>query len=299
MCETSFYTFRMMMPIHRAVLGVLAVGVLIALNGFVWYAACTDSRGRMVLAFLDVGQGDSIYVRSPDGYDMLIDGGPDHAAVRELPNVMGPLDRTIDLVVETHPDKDHIAGLVDVLARYQVRTVMTPGVANDTDTFRALEYAIASEPRVTRVTARRGMRIHLGSAVYADVLYPDHDVSRIRATNDASISLHLVYGSTTAMLTGDLPSTIEDMLVRDYGTALQSDILKAGHHGSKYSTDALWLRAVRPRVVVISAGAHNTYGHPSPDVLERVRNAGADIVSTIDRGTIIYESDGTDIKERR
>ncbi len=186
-----------------------------------------------------------------------------------------------------------------MLARYQVRTVMTPGVANDTDTFRALEYAIASEPRVTRVTARRGMRIHLGSAVYADVLYPDHDVSRIRATNDASITLHLVYGSTTAMLTGDLPSTIEDMLVRDYGTALQSDILKAGHHGSKYSTDALWLRAVRPRVVVISAGAHNTYGHPSPDVLERVRNAGADIVSTIDRGTIIYESDGTDIKERR
>lgn len=289
----------MTMPTHRAVLGVLAVGVLIALNGFVWYAVCTDSKGQMVLAFLDVGQGDSVYVRSPDGYDMLIDGGPDHAAVRELPNVMGPLDRTIDLVVETHPDKDHIAGLVDVLARYQARTVMTPGVANDTDTFRALEHAIASEPQVTRVTARRGMRIHLGSVVYADVLYPDHDVSRIRATNDASITLHLVYGSTTAMLTGDLPSTIEDMLVRDYGTALQSDILKAGHHGSKYSTDALWLRAVHPRVVVISAGAHNTYGHPSPDVLERVRDARADIVSTIDRGTIIYESDGTDITERR
>lgn len=289
----------MTMPTHRAVLGVLAVGVLIAVNGFVWYAVCTDSKGQMVLAFLDVGQGDSVYVRSPDGYDMLIDGGPDHAAVRELPNVMGPLDRTIDLVVETHPDKDHIAGLVDVLARYQVRTVMTPGVANDTDTFRALEHAIASEPQVTRVTARRGMRIHLGSAVYADVLYPDHDVSRIRATNDASITLHLVYGSTTAMLTGDLPSTIEDMLVRDYGTALQSDILKAGHHGSKYSTDALWLRAVHPRVVVISAGAHNTYGHPSPDVLERVRNVGADIVSTIDRGSIIYESDGTHMYERR
>lgn len=289
----------MTMPTHRAVLGVLAVGVLIAVNGFVWYAVCTDSKGQMVLAFLDVGQGDSVYVRSPDGYDMLIDGGPDHAAVRELPNVMGPLDRTIDLVVETHPDKDHIAGLVDVLARYQVRTVMTPGVANDTDTFRALEHAIASEPQVTRVTARRGMRIHLGSAVYADVLYPDHDVSRIRATNDASITLHLVYGSTTAMLTGDLPSTIEDMLVRDYGTALQGDILKAGHHGSKYSTDALWLRAVHPRVVVISAGAHNTYGHPSPDVLERVRNVGADIVSTIDRGSIIYESDGTHMYERR
>lgn len=289
----------MMIPTHRAVLGLLAVGVLIALNGFIWYAVCTHSRGQMVLAFLDVGQGDSIYVRSPDGYDMLIDGGPDHAAVRELPNVMGPLDRTIDLVVETHPDKDHIAGLVDVLARYQVRTVMTPGVANDTDTFRALEHAIASEPQVTRVTARRGMRIHLGSAVYADVLYPDHDVSRIRATNDASITLHLVYGSTTAMLTGDLPSTIEDILVRDYGTALQGDILKAGHHGSKYSTDALWLRAVHPRVVVISAGAHNTYGHPSPDVLERVRDAGADIVSTIDRGTIIYESDGTHMYERR
>lgn len=269
------------------------VAFLIGVNVCVWLHLTVEKRERTVLAFLNIGQGDSIYIRSPDGYDMLIDGGPDHSVLRELPRIMGPLDRTIEVMVETHPDQDHIAGLVDVLARYQVRTVMTPGIPHDTDTYRALEDAIVREPQVHRVTARRGMRIHLGDTLYADVLYPDHDVSHIRATNDGSIVLYVVYGSSTAMLTGDLPSTYEDVLVREYGTSLHSQILKAGHHGSKYSTDALWLRAVAPEVVVISAGKGNTYGHPSPDVLARVRDWGARIVSTIESGTIVFESDGT------
>lgn len=276
----------------RTMIGIGAVVVLLVVNVWVWLHLVVEKREHTVLAFLNIGQGDSIYVRSPDGYDMLIDGGPDHTVLRELPRITGPLDRTIEVMVETHPDQDHIAGLVDVLARYQVRTVMTPGIPHDTDTYRALEDAITREPGVSRVTARRGMRIHLGDALYADVLYPDHDVSRIRATNDGSIVLRLVYGSSTATLTGDAPSTVEDKLVRDYGSHLQSQILKAGHHGSKYSTDALWLRTVAPEIVVVSAGKGNTYGHPSPEVLTRIQEWGARIVSTIESGTIVFESTG-------
>jgi beta-lactamase superfamily II metal-dependent hydrolase len=121
----------------------------------------------------------------------------------------------------------------------------------------------------------------------------DKDVSHLRVTNDASIVLHVVYGNISFLLTGDLPSTIEEELVRELlPELLASTVLKAGHHGSKYSTSDVWLARVSPDVVVISAGKGNTYGHPAPDVLSRIQKSGARVVSTIEEGTIVFESDG-------
>jgi beta-lactamase superfamily II metal-dependent hydrolase len=115
-----------------------------------------------------------------------------------------------------------------------------------------------------------------------------------KITNDGSTVLHVVYGSTSFMLTGDLPSPYEDYLVGLDGTdgELASDVLKAGHHGSKYSTDALWLSAVHPRYVVISAGKGNPYGHPNDAAIARIKNEGAKIMSTMNSGTIDFVSDG-------
>ncbi len=256
------------------------------------------SHGLRV-SFLNVGQGDAILIQGPTGVDVLVDGGPDRSVLRELPRVMGPLDRTINMVVETHPDKDHIAGLADVFAEYIVKNFMSPNLANDTDVYKRVVHAEESESGLQTVVARKGMRIHMGDGAYADVLYPDHDVSHLQATNDASIVLHVVYGNTSFMLTGDLPSTIEDQLVTQYHDALASDVLKAGHHGSKYSTDDVWLASVHPRTVVISAGKGNTYGHPSPETLARITGEGAAIVSTMDSGTIVFESDGTRVTRTR
>jgi competence protein ComEC len=217
---------------------------------------------------------------------------------------MGLLDRSIDIVVESHPDKDHIEGLADVFARYQVSHFIEPGVANDTAPTKALLAAVAAEPGVTHTLARRGMRIHLGGEAYADILYPDRDVTNIKETNDGSIAMRVVYGTSSFMLTGDLPSNGEDHLVLldaaddAHGTELQSTVLKAGHHGSKFSSDTLWLRTVHPSVVVISAGKDNTYGHPSPEAIGRIQAEGAKIVSTIDLGTIEFVSDGTKLLEK-
>lgn len=202
------------------------------------------------------------------------------------------------MMVETHPDKDHISGLSDVLEQYDVRAFMSPGLASDTNVYARLVSSLEHETGIVPYVARAGMRINLGGGAYADVLYPNKDVSHLHATNDASIVLHVVYGSTSFMLTGDLPSTIEDELVRtSSSTLLTSDVLKAGHHGSKYSTDDAWLAALAPSVVVISAGAGNTYGHPAPEVLTRIQKASARTVSTIENGTITFESDGSQIFE--
>jgi competence protein ComEC len=140
------------------------------------------------------------------------------------------------------------------------------------------------------------MRIHLGGGAYADVLYPDHDVSG-EETNEGSIVMHVVYGSTSFMLTGDAPSDVEDHLVAldAHDGELPTTVLKAGHHGSKYSTDDAWLAALHPQYVAISAGAGNSYGHPSPEVVARIKSASAKMFSTIDLGTLRFVSDGTKV----
>lgn len=277
----------------------VAVVVLFILNGFVLQQLFTPSLRPLKIAFLDVGQGDSIFIEGPTGIQILVDGGPDRAVVREIPKLTGPLDRDIDLIVMTHPDKDHIAGLPDVFEKYRVAKIMSPNLAGDTDTYSRVVASIGKEAGLEAYVAKRGQRIHLGGGAYADVLYPDKDVSRLRVTNDASIVLHVVYGNTSFLLTGDLPSTIEDVLVREVAPeSLASTVLKAGHHGSKYSTSDAWLAAVSPDVVIISAGKTNTYGHPAPEVIGRIQKSGARVVSTIEEGTVTFESDGVQVKQK-
>jgi competence protein ComEC len=270
-----------------------AVAVLIGLNAYVWFSYMHEEPPRLRVSVLDIGQGDSILVQGPTGVQMLVDGGPDHSVLRQLPKEMGLFDRSIDLVVETHTDKDHIAGLADVFDRYSVSFFLNPGIPGTTATAESLVHAVTTEPHVHAFIARRGMRIHLGGGAYADVLYPDRDVSTL-ATNEGSIVMHVVYGSTSFMLTGDAPSDIEDHLVSIDANdgELPTTVLKAGHHGSKYSTDDAWLAALHPQYVAISAGANNTYGHPNPDAIARIKNEGAQILSTIDKGTLRFVSDG-------
>src|SRR5207248_2711106 len=149
---------------------------------------------------------------------------------------------------------------------------MEPGIPDGTNAAAALAAAVQAHPAVKHLIARRGMRIDLGGGAYADVLYPDRDPSKLD-TNNGSITMHVVYGTTSFMLTGDLPSEQEDWLVAlDKGDAeLPTDMLKAGHHGSKYSTDDAWLAALHPSMVAISAGKNNPYGHPAPETISRIK----------------------------
>jgi len=279
------------------ILPLLLLGLL-ALNAYVFYSLFATHPRELRVSVLDIGQGDSILIESPTGVQVLVDGGPGRVVLGALGNEMSLFDRSIDMLVETHPDKDHIGGLPSVFDRYRVSYFMEPGIPNDTGATVAVLAAAKAEPNITRVIARRGMRLNLGGGAYADVLYPDRDPSKLE-TNNGSIVLHVVYGATSFMLTGDLPSEQEDWLVTlDANDGeLKSDMLKAGHHGSKYSTDDAWLAAVHPSMVAISAGKDNTYGHPAPETIARINNEGAKIYSTIESGTLHFVSDGNTVRE--
>ncbi|MDB5265470.1 MAG: Competence protein ComEC [Parcubacteria group bacterium] len=278
---------------------VVVILTLLAINVFVWQTVLAQHSNTLRVSILNIGQGDSILVQGPTGIQMLIDGGPDHSVLRELPREMGFLDRSLNLIVETHPDKDHIAGLAYVLDQYSVSYFMSPGIPDDTQTAAEVNDAVAHEPGLQAFTARRGMRIHLGGGAYADVLYPDRDVSKL-PTNEGSTVMHIVYGKTSFMMTGDLPSDKEEYLVGldSADSELKSDVLKAGHHGSKNSSSDAWLAAVHPSIVAISAGKGNKYGHPNPDAIARIKNEGAQIATTIDSGTLDFISDGSVIREK-
>lgn len=271
--------------------------VLAALDLSLLYLALYPKPRELEVHFLDVGQGDAILIETPDGIDILIDGGPDRAVLRRLPGKLGLFDRHIDMVVATHPDKDHAAGLVDVLDRYRVSYFLEPGVESDAPHVSALEDAVLREEGIVRLAARRGMRIRLGKDAYADVLYPDRDVASLE-TNEASVALRLVFGNTAFLMAGDMSSAIEDYIVSLDGERLKSDVLKASHHGSKHSTSEAWLSAIDPSLFVVSAGEGNRYGHPAPEVIERAKGIGAAVITTIEKGTITLVSDGAVVRIR-
>lgn len=260
--------------------------------GVIWYAVASEDRdGILTVAFLDVGQGDAIFIESPNGTQVLVDGGPNNAVFRELGKVMPFYDRSIDLFIVSNPDKDHIAGFVDGLDRFKVSAVLEPGTVGASGAFRALE-AGEEKHRVPKIVARRGMSIDLGGGAYLEILFPDRDVSGL-ATNDGSIVARLVYGETEVMLPGDAPQNIEQYLVSLDGGKLQSDILKVGHHGSRTSSTESFVEAVAPKYAVISSGKDNRYGHPHKEVMDLFARLGIPALNTANEGTIIFKSDGT------
>jgi competence protein ComEC len=277
---------------------IIILGVCLLLLTYLWQLP--DGR-YMTVQFLDVGQGDSIFITAPNGKQVLIDGGPDDRVLLGLSKSMRLWDRSIDIVIPTHPDKDHIAGLASVFRLYRVGTVIMGNVSSGTVFDEELQSAIDNEPRLRRATAWRGERIILDHirGVYIDILFPTSDTRTWDETNESSIVVRLVYGNRSFLLTGDLPSDAEDYLVYmasiDSANRIDSDVLKLGHHGSKTSTSEKFLLAVTPSYSIVSAGKGNRYGHPDESVIERVQNVNSNILSTIDHGTVTFTTDGDDL----
>ena len=244
----------------------------------------------MTVAFLDVGQGDAIFVETPDGVQMLIDGGPDSSVLRALAKQMPVSDRDLDVVLATHSDKDHVGGLVDVLGRYQVGHIITTNNKNDTTVAEAFIMESLQESSVN-YTANFGQQLALGASTSIIILSPAGDVSNWE-TNSASIVVQLRYGDVEFMLTGDVPSGIEDYLVRIQGGNLSSEVLKLGHHGSRTSTSGDFLDAVKPKYAIVSSGKDNSYGHPHLEVIERVQDRNIEMLNTAEEGSIVFKSDG-------
>lgn len=261
----------------------------------VWTAVYIETPpGKLTFAVLDIGQGDALFIQSPTGVEVLIDSGSGGGALlRELPKVMHRGDRSIDAVIETHPDSDHMGGFTDLLQRYKVGAFIEPGIEKHNATIDALEGEV-EELGIPKYVARRGMTLDLGGGVRLDIMFPDIDVSYFdERTNDGSIVAHLVYGNTSVILTGDATLWTENRMLRIASMdELASDILKVGHHGSKYSTGDAFVAAVRPSLAVISVGAKNTYGHPTDEVLATLAHFSVPVLRTDQDGTLIFVSDG-------
>ncbi len=253
-------------------------------------------RGVLTVAVLDVGQGDAIYIESPTGVQVVVDGGPGSALLQQLPKVMPLFDRSLDALIETHPDLDHIGGFVDVVGRYSVGAFVEPGIPKDTEAATVLEQEI-TDNNIPRYIARRGMTLDLGGGATLEVLYPDRDVSRLNQNiaNEGCVVARLVYGDVSMLLTCDMSAEMEQRVLELEGGNLASDILKVAHHGSKYSSSDAFVAAVAPAFAAISVGARNTYGHPAQPTLDTLAAHGVQVLRTDQEGTIVFKSDGKSV----
>ena len=266
---------------------------------FIWYAVLVeDRRGILTVAFLDIGQGDAIFIEAPHGNQMLIDGGPPKAVLSALRRVMSFYDRTIDMIVVTNPDKDHMAGFIDVLESYKVGMVVEPGTVGASVEYKVFEQLVREE-RAKKSIALRGQTIWLDKkhGVGFQILFPDRNISGL-ATNDGSIVGRLVYGDTSIMFTGDSPENVERYLVSLDDKNLKSDVLKVGHHGSRTSTSKEFVGFVSPTYATISLGQGNSYGHPHKETLDTLEKFDIKTLRTDQQGTITIESDGKNIEVR-
>lgn len=277
------------------------LGIAIVLSALVaaviWQAALREDRhGLLTVSFLNIGQGDSIYIESPTGTQVLIDGGPDSSVIRRLSEVMPWYDRSIDLVMGTHPDADHIGGLIDVFSRYRVGAIIQSSVLGTTATWNAFEKSAQTETK-NFMDAERGQTIAIGGGAYIQILFPDRNVPHLE-TNTGCVVSRLVYGNTSFMLSCDAPQAIEKYLVRLDGKNLKSTVMKPGHHGSKTSTSPLWVGYIDPEYAIFSRGCNNKYGHPNIETIETLKKFEVTVADTCEEGTVTLVSDGQTVSKK-
>lgn len=261
-------------------LRVAAVALICTACWFYWQ----PRDGQLTIVILNIGQGDAIYIRTPHGNDILVDGGPDRTVLNELGMVMPPFDHTIEYVIASHPDADHIAGLMEVTDNYDIAHLITNGHGKETGVAREFANWMQIQGMQSTVV-QRGARIDIEQDVWIDILAPTEQEHE--NTNDDSIVMILHVQDRTAMFTGDAPNEEEDSILAAYPPeSLRVDLLKIGHHGSRFSTSDAWLEALQPTVAVVSAGIQNRYHHPHPTVMHRLQKAGIPTFRTDTQGRI-------------
>ena len=239
---------------------------------FVWSAIFIQAPDNILeVHFFDVGQGDSIFIEMPNKRQILIDGGPDKTVLEKLNQTMPFYDQTIDLIILTHPDADHLTGLIEVLEYYQVGHILTSGFQKDTATYQEWQRLI-KEREIPLTIAQAGQNIVLQDGIVLEILWPDQSLISLYSNpvNNVSVVGRLVYGDIEILLTGDIENKVESVLSKQ---EIQSDILKLAHHGSKTSSMQSFINKVNPEIAVISVGENNKYNHPSETVLERLKNS--------------------------
>ncbi|WP_309708354.1 ComEC/Rec2 family competence protein [Armatimonas sp.] len=280
-------------------LALAALGILVG---------CQSAPERLRVTFLDVGQGDSAVIETPSGKVVVIDGGgvPRDPSAPETgadpgTRIVVPFLRsrgisTIDLLIATHPDDDHVQGLLAVTERLTVRTVLDSGLPATPNSPMSQLRAAWKARDITVHTARRGQSFDLGKGVRLEILHPAEPLlSGTRSDdNNNSIVARLVYGKARILFTADAEQEAEESLLKS-GLDLSADVLKVGHHGSRGSTSERFLRTVEPKTAILSCGRNNRFGHPHTETLARLKTCHVQPFRTDQQGAILFETDGTQL----
>lgn len=249
-----------------------------------------QDAGRLRIIACDVGQGDGILIVSPNGQQIIIDGGPGTKIVDCLGNKMPFWDRTIEMIVLTHPQRDHLEGLLGVLNRYKVKMIVQTEVENQTELYRQWQKQVEEEG-AKKYRPKAGDRLIVGKMAF-DVLWPTEEklelwkLAEPRDLNESSIVMRLSSGQFCAYLTGDIPKEILEKLIDK-----PCQVLKIAHHGSKTGTNEQILNLARPQMAIIQVGK-NSFGHPHKEVLDFLSSKGVKILRNDINGIITIKSDG-------
>jgi len=263
---------------------------------FAWIAVYDLSKLHFLeVNFFDIGQGDAIFIETPQKHQILIDGGPGSAILEKLGENLAFWDRSIDLIILTHPEYDHLAGLIEVLKRYKIENILWTGVVRDTAEYEEWQRLIEEEKSKIYI-AKNSQKItwsRFDIDQYIEILYPLENLEgkELKDSNNTSVVAKLAIGKNSFLFTGDIYKSAERELIKK-GASLDSDILKVGHHGSKTSTSEEFLKMVTPKIAIISIGKDNRYGHPHQEVLEILTKYGIKILRTDLDGDIKIISDG-------
>jgi len=274
------------------------LGILIALicfNILAWIAVYDFSQPAFLeVIFFDVGQGDAIFIETPKKHQILIDGGPGVVILEKLAKSMPFYDRTIDLIILTHPEFDHLSGLNEILKKYKVSNILWTGIVRDTAEYKEWKKLIEEE-KTEIFIAKAGQKILWESETnnYMEVLYPFENLEGkvFEDSNNTSIISKLVFGKNSFLFTGDAYKNVEGELINKKAE-IDSDVLKVSHHGSKTSSSEEFIKSVSPQIAVISAGIGNKYGHPHQEVLELLEKYDIKVSRTDKDGDIKIISDG-------
>lgn len=289
--------FNIKIIILKTAPAILAIFIL-----FWFFSLRIENDTQLEIISLDVGQGDAILIKTPKKQTMLIDGGPNNKVLQKLGRYLTFNNRRIDIILLTHPHSDHVSGLVEVSKRYDIGAIVLNSADIKTDVYYEF-LKVIKEKNIPVITAEFGEAIHFDKDLEFDVLAPMISNSIVfnkqnegfgssgNDINDTSIVGKLMFNDFSMIFMGDATYKIENQLLA-YGRNLKSDILKVGHHGSKYSSLLSFLKIVSPKAAIIEVGAKNRYGHPSPAALNRLKIIDANVFRTDLNGDIKIISDG-------
>lgn len=283
-------------------IGYLIVLSILLMGAFIFYLSLKQEGefGFLKVVYLDIGQGDAIYIEAPNKKQVLIDTGPSPATLAKLSKVMPFADRSLDLVILTHRDQDHIGGASLLFETYEIDNILMTDQSSETSLSLELDRKI-ERSNLNKIIAHRGQRFILDAdrKIYLDILFPNRNISDFES-NETSIVSKLSYGQKSFLFVGDSTIYNESLIVwNEQDKTIDSDILLLGHHGSKTSSSLFWLEKVSPDLAIISAGKNNRFGHPAEEILDRLSKSKTPKLITFEEGNITLLSDGQNIFRKK